>query len=191
MDLSVQNKLEPRKGRFLLAEPFLQEQHFHRSVVYLCDHNEEGSFGFVLNKYLEISPTELVEKIPNKDLQISIGGPVDDSSLFYLHKSGDLIENAIPIADDIFIGGSFETVAELLTSGKINENEISFFLGYSGWSENQLNQEIESKSWLVAESADPAKYIFGKDKDLWKNLMAEQGRRHEILSKFPDNHLWN
>lgn len=191
MDLSVQNTLKPEKGRFLLAEPFLQEQHFHRSVVFLCDHNEEGSFGFVLNKYLEVNPTELIEKIPEKSLQISVGGPVDDSSLFYLHSSGDLIENAIPITDKIFLGGSFDSVRELLNTGVLTENQISFYLGYSGWTAKQLEGEIKEKSWLVAESKHPEKYLFGQDKDMWKNLMAEQGGRHEIMSKFPDNHLWN
>ncbi|MEZ4937380.1 MAG: YqgE/AlgH family protein [Crocinitomicaceae bacterium] len=191
MDLSVQNKLDPKKGRFLLAEPFLQEQHFHRSVVYLCDHNEEGSFGFVLNKYLEVSPTELVEKFPNKNLQISIGGPVDESSLFYLHNAGDLIENAIQISNTIYLGGSFENVIDLLNSNKINENNISFYLGYSGWSEYQLIEEIDQKSWLVAETDYPEEYIFQKDKDLWRKLMSEQGKRHAIMSNFPDNHLWN
>lgn len=191
MDLSVQNKLEPQKGRFLLAEPFLQEEHFHRSVVFLCDHNEEGTFGFVLNKYLEVMPTELTERMPNSALQISIGGPVDDSSLFYLHSRADLIENSISISENIYLGGSFEDVRENINQGKLKTNEISFYLGYSGWSENQLKEEIELKSWLVAEASDPGKYIFGEDKDLWKNLMSEQGKKYEFMSKFPDNHLWN
>ncbi len=191
MDLKVHNTLKPEKGRFLLAEPFLQEEHFHRSVVFLCEHNEEGTFGFVLNKILEVPPTEIAEKIPDKGLHFSLGGPVDHSSLFYIHQAGNLISDSFHVCDDIYLGGSFEEVKELMNTGVLTEEQIIFFLGYSGWSDGQLMDEIKEKSWLVVKSSNPAKHIFSGDKDLWKNIMSEQGEHHKIMSNFPDNHLWN
>lgn len=191
MDLSFKNSIPPKKGRFLLAEPFLQEEHFHRSVVFLCEHNEEGTFGFVLNKYLEVLPPELVEHFPNKNLNVCIGGPVDENNVFYIHQYGDIIENCFAIQDDLFIGGNYEQIKESVNSGEISTDKIVFFLGYSGWSKNQLQNEIDEKAWLVAQSKNPDKHIFSKKENQWKELLAEQGRRYEIMSKFPDNHLWN
>lgn len=191
MDLNVRNHLEPAKGRFLLAEPFLQEEHFHRSVVFLCEHNEEGTFGFILNKHLEVPPSEITDKIPDKFLRFSLGGPVDNSSLFYIHRSGDLIANSYHVSGDIYLGGDFNDVKSLLNEGKLEENEIIFFLGYSGWSNGQLKDEIEDKSWLVVNSKNPEKHIFSNDDDLWKNIMSEQGSHHKFISKLPGNHLWN
>lgn len=191
MDLNVQNKLEPKKGRFLLAEPFLQEEHFHRSVVYICEHNEEGTFGFVLNKLLEVPPAEITDKIIDKNLKFSLGGPVDNSSMFYLHQFGDKVENAYRVDKNIYLGGSFDDIKNSINSGDINDDQVLFFLGYSGWAEGQLDEEIKEKSWLVVESKTPEKHIFAPDIDLWKTLMAEQGSHHKFISKFPDNHLWN
>jgi putative transcriptional regulator len=191
MDLSVQNTLEPKKGCFLLAEPFLQEEHFHRSVIFLCEHNEEGSFGFVLNRFIEVVPSELAKQFPSKELKICLGGPVDENNLFYIHKSKELIDNCHEISNGLCIGGDFEQVKELMNQDILKEDQIIFFLGYSGWTQKQLEEEIEAKSWLVAEIKDPTKHLFSKKRDLWKTLMSEQGKRHEIMSKFPDNHLWN
>lgn len=191
MDLRVQNKLEPKKGRFLLAEPFLQESHFHRSVIFLCEHNEEGTFGFVLNKFLEVIPTELTEQFPGKNLTVCVGGPVDEGNLFYIHKSPDLVENSYEIGKDLYMGGDYDRIKELVNSGIIEENEVLFFLGYSGWSPKQLEEEIEGHSWLVAETDNPSQHIFSFDENLWKTLMSEQDKRHKMMTNFPENPMWN
>lgn len=191
MDLSIQNKLKPTKGCFLLAEPFLQEEHFHRSVIYLCEHNEDGTFGFVLNKFIEKAPLEFTDNFPGKNLTVCSGGPVDENNLFYIHKSGNLIEGSHEIGKDLFIGGNFDQIQELINSNKLSENDILFFLGYSGWTKNQLEQEVKNNSWLVVHSDKTLKHLFSFNKNLWKDLMKEQGKKYEIMSKFPDNHLWN
>ena len=85
LDISKLNKLTPDKGRILISEPFMTDEHFKRSVVYLCDHNEDGSFGFVMNNFLDISLSELVEDIVNEEFKVSFGGPVSPDNLFYVH----------------------------------------------------------------------------------------------------------
>src|SRR5690554_7603126 len=74
INLSFENKRKPRKGRVLIADPFSKDEYFGRSVVYLCDHNSEGTFGFVLTNYLDLNLAEVAKNFPNISANISIGG---------------------------------------------------------------------------------------------------------------------
>ncbi|MGY8927442.1 MAG: YqgE/AlgH family protein, partial [Flavobacteriales bacterium] len=88
------NKLQ--SGSILLSEPFLNDDYFSRSVILLCDHSEEGSFGFVLNKFVDTKISDFVEGFPAVTTNISIGGPVDTANLFYIHSLGSQIKNCVP-----------------------------------------------------------------------------------------------
>src|SRR3954471_2864846 len=80
------NKLKPEKGRLLISEPFLPDPNFERTVVLLCDHNNEGSFGFVLNKPSILKVSEVMQNI-NVDEIVFIGGPVQQDTLHFIHRN--------------------------------------------------------------------------------------------------------
>src|SRR4029079_12013049 len=101
------NRIKPEKGRLLISEPFLPDPNFERTVVLLCDHNEEGSFGFVLNKTSTVTVNEVMEDISNLDEFVFIGGPVQQDTLHFIHRNIPL-DNAVGICDEIRWGGSFE-----------------------------------------------------------------------------------
>lgn len=187
IDFDFVNTNQPEPGRVLVSEPFLSDSFFTRSVIYLCDYSPDGSFGFVLNNFMEVGMKELIPDFPDVDIRVSIGGPVDKSNLFFIHSLGDKIPNSQKISGNLFIGGTFESVKKLLIENKENAKHFRFFIGYSGWDKGQLESELEEKSWVVLKNfKDDLILDDGKD-DLWKDLMAKMGGKFEVMSNFPKN----
>lgn len=190
LDLNVYNKLEPQKGRLLITEPFLESDFFHRSVIILCEHNEDGSFGFVLNNYLEVDLTEF-DDMPEFDTNISLGGPVSSKNLYYIHTLGDKIQDSIHVHGNIYAGGDFEQLKNLLREGSVKQNEIRFFLGYSGWVEKQLNGELKQNSWLVADIHDEKDIMDVNYDNIWGDYMSRQGGKYKAFAHFPTDPALN
>ena len=92
IDISKLNVIKPRARRVLISEPFMTDEHFSRSVIYLCEHNENESYGFILNQVLSASLSELINEVDNKEFRVSYGGPVSSDSLFYFHNLGEKIK---------------------------------------------------------------------------------------------------
>ena len=194
-DLNVYNKLEPLKGRLLITEPFMENDYFHRSVILLCEHNEDGSFGFVLNNYNEVKLSEfdnMSDVEANCDeFKISLGGPVSAKNLYYIHTLGDLLPDSIHVVADIYAGGDFDALKKLINDGKVKPNQVRFFLGYSGWVEKQLSGELKQNSWLVADIEDSADIMNVNYDGIWKDYMEKQGGKYKAFANFPKDPALN
>ena len=176
--------IDPGPGILLIADPFLKDPNFLRSVVLLCDHKEEGSFGFVLNKKFDQSLDELLENFEGFKLPVYYGGPVQPDTIHFVHQYPDLIQDSYQIGDDIYWGGNFETITALIKNNSIDLNKIKFFIGYSGWSDGQLNTELEEKSWLTV--AATKKIIFNTNPaEIWKGSLKQLGGEYEMMVNFP------
>jgi len=186
LDISKINKLSPEKGSVLISEPFMSDEHFKRSVVYLCEHNEDGSFGFVLNNFLDISLSELVEDIVNEEFKVSFGGPVSPDNLFYVHTLKDELNGSYEVMPGLYTGGKFEDLIPLINTGVITPNEIRFFLGYSGWEAGQLDTELSVSSWIVGKTT-VRRVLNTNDKHLWKKILDEMGGKFKMISNFPED----
>ena len=186
LDISKINKLSPEKGSVLISEPFMSDEHFKRSVVYLCEHNEDGSFGFVLNNFLDISLFELVEDIVNEEFKVSFGGPVSPDHLFYVHTLKDELNGSYEVMPGLYTGGKFEDLIPLINTGVITPNEIRFFLGYSGWEAGQLETELSVSSWIVGKT-NVNRVLNTHDKGLWKKILDEMGGKFKMISNFPED----
>jgi putative transcriptional regulator len=185
IDITFKNKIPPRKGRILISDPFLGDDYFERSVVYLCEHNQEGSFGFVLNNLVEINLNDLNDQFPAITTKISTGGPVETESMFFVHTLGDQLNESLEISHGIFVGGDFEQLYLKIEEKHIQENEIRFFLGYSGWSKGQLESEIKENAWVVSE-IDVCKEIMQiQETDTWKYFMSKLGSKYQFMTNFP------
>lgn len=184
IDLNVYNSLEPQKGRLLITEPFLDSEYFHRTVILLCEHNEEGTFGFVLNKYVDIALSDF-EGIPEFDTRISMGGPVSTKNLYYIHTLGDKLPGSIQVVDNLYAGGDFEILKELIASNQIAHNQIRFFLGYSGWVEKQLEGELKNNSWLVADIKSIDDVMDVEYDNIWADYMQAMGGKYKAFAHFP------
>lgn len=179
-----------QNGSILLAEPFMMESAFRRAAVLLCEHNEEGSLGFVLNKPLEMRVDELVADFPEFNSIVHYGGPVQTDTIHFIHSVGDLLENSTAILPGVYWGGSFDELKFLIRSELIKPNQIRFYIGYSGWSEGQLAEEMLRGSWVLA-NGDP-NYIFkSSPKRLWKQIMHHKGDRYTVIAEMPDAPNWN
>ncbi|MGB0934141.1 MAG: YqgE/AlgH family protein [Lishizhenia sp.] len=186
LDIRFENTKLPSKGKLLLSEPFLDDDYFGRSAVYLCEHNEEGSFGFVLNNYIEVDLNDVAKNFPVEKAKVSMGGPVATQNIYFIHTRPDLLKNSTQIADKLFIGGDYPEMIHLLETRVMNLSEVRFFLGYSGWSKHQLKEEIEANSWLVVdvESDD----VMNTNLDaIWNKYMEKQGSKYKMMTTFPIN----
>lgn len=194
-DLNVYNTLEPQKGRLLITEPFMDNDYFQRSVILLCEHNEDGSFGFVLNNYTDIRLSQfenMAETEPYCDeFRISIGGPVSSKNLYYIHTLGDELPNSIHVIDNIYAGGDFDVLKEKIAAGLISGNQVRFFLGYSGWIEKQLNGELKQNSWLVSDIHQTSHIMDVNYDSIWKDYMQRQGGKYKVFANFPKDPALN
>ena len=180
-------KLNPKKGKLLIAEPSLTgDVSFNRSVVLIAEHNEEGSVGFILNKPLEYYINDLVTEIVIP-LKVYNGGPVEQDNLYFIHKVPHLINNSIEISDGIFWGGDFEKTVELINKKEISADDIRFFLGYSGWASLQLDKELSSKSWVVVKNEYQSEIIQKSTTAIWKEKMLQLGGDYLLWSNAPEN----
>lgn len=178
------NKLKPEKGRLLISEPFLPDPNFERTVVLLCDHNDEGSFGFVLNKPSTLKVGEVMEDISNVDEVVYVGGPVQQDTLHFIHRNTPL-SKAIDVCDDIRWGGDFEDLVILANTNQLSGSNIRFFLGYSGWGPGQLEAELEQDSWIVCDYITD-ELLFNTDPHvMWKKALENMGGRFSVYSNYP------
>jgi len=176
--------IEPAAGILLIAEPFLKDPNFMRTVVLLCDHQTEGSFGFVINRHYEHTLNELMNDMDELKLPVYYGGPVQMDTIHFLHQYPDLIPGSHEVQKGIYWGGDFETAIQLLQQGTIDTGKIRFFIGYSGWSDGQLTNELKEKSWLTVEAN--RKIVFHKDaNEIWKESLKLLGGEYEQLVNYP------
>ena len=181
------------KGSLLIANPVLPDPNFSRTVILLCNHDEQGSFGLVINRSAQLKAPDLfssIDILKSYNEKIYIGGPVSQAMVFYLYRSTKGIDGLDEVCPGVYFGSSLETL-ELLYLDIANPKEnIRFYLGYSGWSSSQLDGEMEQNSWLI-QSADE-RFIFLESEDLiWPQAVNSLGEKYQYLTKAPVNPQWN
>ncbi|MFT4603932.1 MAG: putative transcriptional regulator [Rhodothermales bacterium] len=172
-------------GMVLAAVPILRDPNFYRSVVLICDHNEEGTFGLVLNRETDMEPDQVLEELGKPGDTIRIGGPVQSNTLHYLHELGTQIKESIPLVEGLWWGGDFDSLKGEMAL-RTSEGAIRYFLGYSGWGEGQLASEIVEGSWAVARMRP--EWLFRTDSaDLWREVMLSLGGDWALMANYPDD----
>lgn len=181
------NELDPQTGCLLISEPFMLDPNFERSVILLCNHDKEGTLGFILNQKVVGCVGDLVKEIASCSFPLHIGGPVAQNELFFIHSRFDLLLSGDEIRNNIYFGGDPEVLFSLINEGKINEEEVKFFLGYSGWQPAQLDAEIKVNSWAV-QNKFPTDLVFEKDTELlWKQAVIGLGAKYAHVVNFPQS----
>lgn len=181
--------LAPKQGRILISEPLLSDTYFKRSVVLITEYSDKGAVGFVLNKSIDVPVNEVLSDFPKFKANVYVGGPVAKDTIHFLHTLGELVTGAVHVLEDIYWGGDFDSLKELIKEGIVHPSQVRFFLGYSGWSPNQLEGEIEDNAWLVTRV--PSSKIMSADKDIWKRTLNELGKEYKVWSNFPENPAMN
>lgn len=158
-------------GNLLIAHPLLNDGFFNRSVICITSHTISESVGLILNFKTNYKLSDLRPELNNANFPIYEGGPVAKNQLFFLHTLGNAIQNSLPIKDNICFGGNYNDLLHLINQGNLSQNQVRFFVGYSGWDSEQLNAELKNKSWYVNSTT---KIMFNNDEtNLWENKLAE------------------
>ncbi|MFO7867783.1 MAG: YqgE/AlgH family protein [Bacteroidales bacterium] len=185
------NAEPPAKGRGLVSVPFISDGFFHKTVIYIVEHSQDQTVGFILNQPLPMSLHEIVEDVPESDFPIHIGGPIDHSRLHMLHTIGSDIPGSVLVSSGIYWGGDFEYVKRLIQTNKITTNQIRFFLGYSGWGNNQLQQEILEDTWIITSIFQQDIFSLDTQNVLWNHVLQRMGDKYKAWTHFPPNPLYN
>lgn len=184
------NNIKPGRGKILISEPFLWDYFFKRSVVLLAEHNEEGTFGVIVNKPIKAGFNEVVKDFPEFQSKIYLGGPVQSDSLFFIHTVGEQIENSLEILPGIYWGGDIDRVREMIELGLLQPAQIRFFIGYSGWAPKQLEDELLRNSWLVS-NITAHDLLNSNPKMLWSRSLRRMGKEYAHWNNFPDDPTLN
>lgn len=176
--------LNPKKGRLLIAEPsILNDDSFKRTTVLLTEHSENSTVGFILNRPLNYVLEDLIPDV-NCDFTVYQGGPVEQDNLYFIHRVPDLLPDSIEVANGIYWGGNFSSLKKLLNNHLIESSDIRFFLGYSGWGANQLNEELNTNSWFITEN-DFQNIFLVDEESIWKNQLLQKGGKYKIWANAP------
>jgi len=182
---------KPESGVLLVAEPsIIGDASFNRSVILLAEYTANGSIGFILNKPLKYQLKDFIPEI-NSDLPVYNGGPVEQDNLYFIHCVPELIPDSMEISNGIYWGGDFGVIFQLLKEDKLHSHQIRFFLGYSGWGSEQLDQELQVNSWVVTPNSYKERIIAKSDPGIWKEKMVEFGGEYSLWSNAPENPNFN
>jgi putative transcriptional regulator len=174
------------KGMFLVSEPFLPDPNFKRTVVILTEHDDDGSIGFVLNRKTNLLLNDVLEDFPEFPVPLYLGGPVEQNTLHYVHNAQFNIPGSKTVVPGLNWGGDFEVVRELIENGLLKPGDIRFFIGYSGWSPEQLQAELDDKAWILA-SANKQLILMEEEEDLWRRVLKQLGKEYSLMANYPED----
>lgn len=140
-------------NHFLIAMPAMTDPFFAKSLTYVCEHNEQGAMGIVVNRPISLTLSELFAQInmPLKpveleDVLVHFGGPVQTDRGFVLHDTGGPWQSTLQVNDKIGLTTSRD-ILQAVGEGQ-GPQHLLVTLGYAGWSEGQLEQELADNAWL-------------------------------------------
>lgn len=177
-------RVKPASGKLLVSEPFLPDPNFERTIILLCDHNPDGSFGFVLNKPSLAKAADVLDELEGYEGMAYVGGPVQQDTLQYLHRLPG-IKNATEISPGIYWGGSFTEICAQVHNRHLLTSDIKFFLGYSGWSPGQLEEELKENTWIVSDKANLELIFETETEIMWQQALRQLGGRFAVYSNYP------
>jgi putative transcriptional regulator len=176
-----------KKGTFLISTPDIDNGLFFRSVILICEHNANGSFGLVINKSLDLElPEEIINihHLANPHVGIRAGGPVQTNQMMLLHTSDKIPHQTLQICEGVYLGGDLQFLQETIT----NETgaPIHLCFGYAGWGAGQLEREFLDGNWFIFPALE--RYIFHiPSEKLWPTLLREMGGKYASLSMIPED----
>ena len=179
---------EPQRGALLIAKPTVDDTCFSRAAIITVNHSKRGSMGLIINKPSGLTLNEAIDGLlTDEDIPLYLGGPVNTELLFYIHTLGDIITDAKPIGNGMFVGGSYDAMKRYINSGAPVNGKVKFMLGYSGWAASQLSAEIGMHDWAVSYDVDSALVLSNRHEDIWQQLVTRLGERYKMWKNWPSD----
>lgn len=181
-----------KKGIFLIADPKLRDPNFTQTVVLLCEHNDQGTLGVVVNRPTTLRLSEAIPKINGGHLISDViysGGPVQPDHIMTLYRAEDQVPESEHVADGIYLGGSVTILEDMLAVSSAT-NSIRAYVGYAGWTSNQLESELRESSWKLVPADQ--KFVFDMEPSrVWSTLLASLGEEYSIYASMPSDPTMN
>ena len=140
-------------NQFLIAMPALQDPNFHRTVTYVCAHNNEGAMGIIINRPLNLNLAQVldhmsieVENVQVNDMMVLQGGPVQRDRGFVIHEPAGEWDAVLTVGDDIGVATSRDILTAVAQGAGPERAVVA--LGYAGWGAGQLEHEVLQNAWL-------------------------------------------
>lgn len=182
-------KAAATQGSLLVAEPFLTESYFNHSVIMLVDYNDgEEALGLVMNNATGHTLDEYLDGVaPQTDVPVYCGGPIGEDRMVFMHTLGETVfPGARLFAPGLYLGGDFEAAIDYVNQGYPTEGFIRFFIGYSGWSAGQLNDEINEGVWAVTDAPAERDGLLRLSADAyWHRTVRRMGDAYRPWRFFP------
>ena len=170
-------------GTILISKPFMEDKRFEKTIIVIVEVSSEGTVGFIINKETAQPVNIIIENCPKLNINVKYGGPVSTDNLFFIHQNYDLTTSNKKMKAGIFWGGELEDVIKRYQSGELSINEILFFIGYTGWEKNQLEEEIKEGSWIISDT----KLTKINETLDWSKLLVDINKEYEVWAKAPSN----
>lgn len=180
-----------QRGTFLIATPDIESGIFFRGVILVCEHNQNGSFGLLLNKSLILElPDDILNlnSLNNPHVGIRAGGPVQTNQMMLLHNSGKIPHQTLKICEDVYLGGDLQFLQDAITDE--NGPHMNLCFGYSGWAPGQLEREFLDGHWFLYPATTKHVFYTSTEK-LWQNILREMGGKYASISMIPEDLLVN
>ena len=175
--------MDSLRGQLIVAGPTLLDPNFHRTVVLVCEHDDHGAMGLVLNRPSPISADQAIPELSDAlgpDDRLWVGGPVQTTSVVVLADFATDETPAMRVAGDVGLvlpEAELEDVPDAVRRARA-------FLGYAGWGAGQLDGELEGDDWIVADFA--AEDAFTDDPGgLWARVLGRKGGAYALLARMP------
>ncbi len=175
----------------LIATPVIKDPIFASSLVYMCEHNENGSMGLVVNHETSQVLGDIFDQLnikcedeAIKDQPVFIGGPVQLEQGFVLHSSAGHWQNSIEVSEGINLTSSLDILQSI--AGGQGPEDYLVILGFSGWASGQLETELQQNSWLTS-TCSPDLLFHQKPEDKWQVAFDTLGFDINMLSPVSGN----
>jgi putative transcriptional regulator len=182
-------------GHFLIAMPNMPDERFHRTVVFICAHSDDGAMGFIINRPQGMRFSELIGKLDLEnsarisaagsasgepvEFPVLSGGPVDTGRGFVLHTDDYHSQSTMPVSDELCLTATVD-ILRAINEGRGPERGI-MLLGYAGWAPGQLEEEMAANSWLSCPASDEIVFDAFTD-DKYERVLEMMGVKPAMLS---------
>lgn len=188
MDLHVHS------GTLLASAPSLADPNFMHTVVLMIQHSDEGAYGLVVNKKSAFAIGELLPDHPllgGSTFPVHWGGPVGGDTLQILHRAPEILPGGMELGEGLFLGAELDAVGRFVVAEPdAAARQLRFLLGYSGWGERQLDQELVTESWLPA--ATKGDLVFEAEQEsTWRRVVQSVGGEARGFEDLPPDVSWN
>lgn len=153
-------------------------------------HPDDGTVGFALNRPLDVDLNDIITDFPEIDAPVFLGGPVANQTLYYMHDKGNILDESLPVMSGLYWSGDFDKLKFLIRQELIRPKDIRFYVGYSGWSAGQLDDELSLGTWITTRGNK--NHVFAKrPANMWRDVNRQIGGTYSVIAEMPMNNNIN